>query len=623
MINKNARTLIIVESPNKTKTISKIFKDAGYNKVIVVASVGHISEIKDGGKYWNTGIDPDNKFKTNFAVSADKKEVMSNLKNQVELADEIYLASDPDREGEAIAWSLKKFLKIPDAKCHRVTFHEITPKAVLKAFESPRKIDEDLVDASHARSILDKMVGYRLSPIARKKIGAKSVGRCQSAGLKLIVDREKEIINFIPEKYLDISLLFNKNGVDFKAKYAGTVDKENKRPSEQDFQLIEQECKQNFPFIISDIENKEKLSNPKPPFTTSTFQQEVSNKLGVGVKEAMSYAQKLFEGLDIGGEHIALITYIRTDSPEFAPEFLPILEAFVKQTYGDKYYSPVKKAKKGENTQDGHEAIRPTDLNMTPEKLSKHISDSRLLKVYKIIYDRTVACGMAASKTSETIYHITCGKQLFNLVSRELLFDGYTKVYNYKDKDDEDIIKETFKKGEKIDKSYKPYLESVAKETTPPARFKEATFIKELESCGIGRPSTFATIVETILSASRGYCVVEDKCIKPTEKGMNLSGFLTESFGDLININYTAEMEKDLDLIANNKLNNIEFLTAFYNKLEDSANKVSSEKSAPEISDKSCPECGKPLVVRTGKYGRFLGCSGYPKCKHIEKMDNK
>lgn len=613
-MEKTAKNLVIVESPNKRATLLKIFKDAGYTRTTVLASVGHISEIKDGGNYWNSGIDPENKFKTNYVVSAEKKDVVENLKQQVLAADKVYICSDPDREGEAIAWSLKKFLKIPEDKYERVTFHEITPKAVLKAFDNPRKIDEDLVDASQSRQRLDKLTGYRLSPVARQEVGAKSVGRCQSACLKLIADREHEILDFVPETYYDLYLTFSRNDTEFKAKYAGTVDTEMKRiPSIDIVNSIIDDCKEHFPFVVDSIEPKEKLSYPKPPFTTSTFQQEVSNKLGIGIKSAMNYAQRLFEGLEINGEHISLITYIRTDSTELAEEFLPVLKDHVISSYGKDYYASVKKAKKSDLTQDGHEAIRPVDMTMTPEKLARYIHDESLLKVYEIIYKRTEACAMAPAITSETTYKIKNGKHIFNLVSRELRFDGYKRAYTYKDdSEDKDTSLEVFTVGEVIDTKNHPALVPTEKTTTPPPRYKESTLVKELESKGIGRPSTFTSIVETVLSQSRGYCTIEDKCIVPTELGLKLSKFLDDSFPSLFSIGYTAEMEKDLDLISDGKLNWLEFLTTFYNNLEKAVGSV-------EATQKKCPECGKPMKLRKGPYGSFWGCTGYPDCKHIEK----
>lgn len=606
------RILLIIESPNKVKTI-KPFLPSNY---VVMASFGHISQIKDGGNYWNTGIDPKNNFKANFAVSSDKdtQEHVKSLKEQVKLADKVVLASDPDREGEAIAWSLKKFLSIPDKKYERVTFHEITKNAVLKALEHPRKIDDDLVSSAHTRAIEDKIIGFSLSSIARKQIQAKSVGRCQSAGLKLICDRDEEFNNFISKKYYELWLHFVKNNTEFKAKYVGTKDnKIDKIFVPQDAQDVVDSCEP--PFVISNVEHKDKKEYPKAPFTTSTFQQEVSSKLGVSVKKSMEIAQRLFEGIDVGNKHIALITYIRTDSPEFAPEFLPLLENYVKSTYGNDYYAPIREAKKQENAQDGHEAIRCVDLEMTPELLSKYITDKTLLKVYDIIYKRTIATMMKPSITSETIYTISSGKHLFEFTSREERFDGFKKVYRYDDEKDE-VIKETFEKDEQLKAKE---LEIVEKETKPRPRFKENTFIKELEATGIGRPSTFEKILSTLLDTSRGYCVIEDEFIIPTEKGIALSHFLDDKFPSIINLDYTREMEKDLDEIATGKRKSLDVLQEFYEKLEK-AIKDAKVMRTTEMSDEVCPECGAPMVIRSGQYGRFLGCSRYPKCKSIKKL---
>lgn len=618
MSQKQERILMIVESPNKIKTL-KSFLPSNY---IVMASVGHITQIADKqDSYHNSGVYPNEEFKTNYVISKDKKEVVDKLKEQVEIADKIYLASDPDREGEAISWSLNKFLKIPKNKCYRITFHEITKNAVLKAIENPRKIDDNLVEAAQARQQLDKLEGYRLSPIARRTVGAKSVGRCQSAGLKLIVDREKEIQKFNSETFYELNLNFEKNNQLFKAKYK-SKDKINDKSK---IEVIKDYCNKNPKYIITNIENKDKITNPKPPFTTSTFQQEVSQKLGIEVETAQSYAQKLFEGINVGNEHIAIITYIRTDCAEFSPEFLPLLEKYVKDTYGEKYYSPIKKAKKSENAQEGHEAIRPVDLSMTPSKLSQYINDNRLLKVYEIIYNRTIATMMSPSIISETIYSLSNDKYIFEMKSSELKFDGFKKVYNYKEDDDEELVKITFNLNEEINKSNNPLLTIEEKQTKPPSRFKEATFIKELEKSGIGRPSTFATILKTIKDPSRGYCEILDKYLVPTEKGIQLSNFLDSSFPDLINISYTNEMEKDLDLIANGKLKKNDFLHSFLDKMENSVKNVKTTyTSTPKEhieADFVCPNCGAKMYLRKGSYGEFWGCSKYPKCKTIIKKE--
>lgn len=620
---KKDRILIIVESPNKRITISQLLKGTDYEGAVVMASVGHISEIKDGkksGSYHNTGIYPSNNFEADYAVSSDKKEVVDKLKEQVQLADIVYVCSDPDREGEAIAWSLVKFLKIPKTKCKRATFHEITKNAVLNALNNPRDIDDDLVEAAHARQKLDKLMGYRLSPVAKRFVGAKSVGRCQSAGLKLVADREKEIQNFVPETYYDVFLRFAKNMNQYKAKYVGTEKKSvNKITDKKVAEKISADCKGKT-YSICDIETKEKISNPKPPFTTSTFQQEVASKLGMSVKKSMEVAQHLFEGIEVNGEHLALITYLRTDSPEISPDFQPEIEKFIKKTYGEKYYAPMKKAKKSDTAQDGHEALRVVNLEMTPEKLSKYIKDTHLLKVYDIIYKRTIASMMAPAVYNETIYLIENGTHRFAFASQEIKFDGYKKLYTYKDDaEDDEVTKDTFKLKEKLEETS---LECTEKKTNPPSRYKEATFIKKLEDTSIGRPSTYATIVSTILDKTRGYCTLESGTIIPTDKGMKLAEFLDTKFSDLINLNYTRDLEENLDRIATHKMTEVEFLNSFYNVLEKTAKSVKTSDAPKKeyvVSDEVCPNCGAKMYLRTNTRNgqKFWGCSKFPKCKTI------
>lgn len=613
------RILVIIESPNKIKTI-KQFLPSNY---VVMASVGHISQIKDGGNYWNTGIEPKENFRANFALNSDKdtKERVASLKEQVKVADKVILATDPDREGEAIAWSLKKFLSIPERKYERITFHEITKDAVLNALKHPRKIDESLVTASHTRMILDKMLGYRLSPIAKKVVNAKSVGRCQSAALKLICDREHEIMDFNSHTYFELWLHFFKNNKEFKAKYIGTQNKkEDKIDNEKDAENIATTC--SSPFTIIKSEEKIKKEYPKPPFTTSLLYQEANSKLGINTKRTKDLAQKLFEGIDVDGKHIALITYIRTDSSELAPEFVPLLENHVKSNYGNKYYAPLREVKKQENAQDGHEAIRCVDLSMTPQMLSEKLLDKNLVKLYDIIYRRTVAAMMKPCEIKESLYTISSNDgRLFEFTIREEIFDGFKKVYRYEDDDKEVVVKETFALGEVLHASN---IELVEKKTKPKPRFKESTAISEFENTGIGRPSTYESMIDTLLDKSRGYCIVDEGFIVPTEKGLQLSKFLDEKFPDLINVNYTSEMEKELDEIASTPKEDtetisIKFLNDFYTNMEDSIKKAGI-KSTREMSDEVCPLCGAPMIVRSGQYGKFLGCSKYPKCKGIKKI---
>ena len=610
--------LMLVESPNKIKTIQKILKELNLTNIFVKASIGHISGISDSGPY-NMGVDPVT-FKMDLNVLKDKKDVFNDLKAQVNISDFILLASDPDREGEAIAYSLKKFLKIKDDNYQRIVYHEITKSAIEKALNNPLKIDEQLVSAAHTRSRLDKIVGYRLSPIAIKQLSARSVGRCQSAGLKLVVDREKEIKDFKPTTYYEMYLNFSKNKVDFKAKYQGSIDKKysSKLKSIEECDEIAKDCKDKDYFIVN---KEEKLNNQNAPFPfiTSSFQQECASKLGISVKQAMSYAQKLFEGIDVNGQHIALTTYLRTDSPVISEEFVPLIKDYILKNYGKEYYQGVRETKKKENAQEGHECFRILDLSMTPEKLSSYVKDEKLVKVYRLIYNRTVASLMSARKIFETKYTISNGdihnyNHLFELSSKEEVFDGWKKVYNV-EKEKDEIIKEAFKTGEGLQNTT---LERVERETQPPARYTEASLIKKLESLGIGRPSTFATIISTLLDEKRNYCKVVDKKMYATDLAISLVDFLDKYFTDIVDSNYTANLEKSLDKISEGKLKDIDFLKAFYSELEN--NIAKEEKENGTIIDKKCPKCGATLVIRRGRFGNFLACPNYPNCKHTEKL---
>lgn len=615
-IKKTDKVLCIVESPNKKVTISSIFKSAGFTNVTVMASVGHITEIKDDTKsYWNTGVFPDEDFKINFTVAPDKKEVVAKLQEAVKKADIIILATDPDREGECISWHLKQQLKIPAGKYQRITFHEITKTAILAALSSPRKIDDNLVDAAKARSVIDKMIGYRVSPIARTAVGAKSVGRCQSAGLKLIADRENEIRDFVPETYFDLYLLFEKDKQKFRAKYTGTIKKPIKRITDKAFyDSVIADCSKG-PFSIGSVGHKELKDYPKPPFTTSTFQQEANRLFGMSIDTAMSCAQKLFEGINVGGEHIGLITYIRTDDPTMSPEFVVVLQKYIKEKYSAKYLGSVKEGAKSEAAQAGHECLRVIDPEMTPDRLKDYVTDKNLLKVYRLIWNRTVACSMTPAIIRDTQYSIYNGDHVFVMHSKELLFDGYRAIYSDPEDaiDEEEIVRATFAVGEKLSKTN---LSVEEKSTTPPKRYTQATFVKELEKQGIGRPSTFATITKTILSEDRGYCTTEGKTIVPTEKGMALSAFLDDKFDNIINVHYTSDMEKGLDSIAQGDTKFLDFLGSFYDNLEKTVSE--SGVSAARL-DIVCPLCGAPMKARKGPYGMFWGCTKYPACVGIRK----
>ena len=609
---KNKKILVIVESPSKAEHIRDYLRKAGY-KVSVMASVGHIMSLADGGSYYNSGVDPKNDFELNLKVSDDKYQVVQKLKDQAKTADLVYLMSDPDREGEVISWSLIKFLKLPKTKIRRAVTHEITPKAVVKAVENPIPLGDNLVDAGLARMTLDKMIGYRLSPISKTYVGAKSVGRCQSVGLKLVADREKEIQNFIPETYFDLYVNFEKNKTKFKAKFAGNnqIGNIDHLKSQKEVDAIKAQCIKDY--VIEDIKKKEKEESPKPPFCTATFQQEASSKIGLKVKDAMAVAQKLFEN--------GAITYHRTDDTAFAAEFIPVLQSFIENTYGKKSWTKPRVGKKQENAQEGHECLRVTDPALTPEEYNKKDVNPLNQKVYRLIWQRTIAAALPNAKISETQYLIDNNGEKFILISKEITSLGYREVYAYKDEDDKDdsgIVKETFKKNEILKNCS---LEDVKKETRPPARYTEATLIKKLETSGVGRPSTYATIVETVLSTTRGYAELQEKAIVPTERGMQLAAFLDRNFDSIINTDYTKKMEEDLDKIASGKETKLEFLTNFYNTLESTIkNNKEIAPSQQEINE-VCPECGAPLVIRRSKFGSlFAGCSKYPKCKYTKSL---
>lgn len=605
---KDKKILVIVESPNKVAHLSEYLKKAGYSAK-VMASVGHIMELANGGSYYNSGISPDDGFDMNLQVAHEKKDVITKLKNAAKDADLVYLMSDGDREGEVISWSLIKFLKLPVAKCRRAITHEITPKAVVNAIENPIKLDQAMVDAGLARMTIDKMIGFRLSPISKTYVGAKSVGRCQSVGLKIIADREREIQNFKPATYFDLYVNFEKNKVKFKAKFAGNNKLGNidHLKSQSEINAVKKNCIKDF--VIEDIKKKEKEESPKPPFCTATFQQEAASKCGLKVKDAMAVAQKLFES--------GCITYMRTDDTAFAPEFLPDLKTYIEKAFGKTAYTKPRVAKKADTDQVGHECLRVTNLNLTPEEFNKTYTNQLHQKVYKLIWQRTVAAALPNAKISETKYLINNNGEKFILVSNEVTSAGYREVYAYKDDEDKEDgpVKETFKTGEVLKKTE---LKDVKKETTPPARYTEATLIKKLQTEGVGRPSTYATIVETVLSTSRGYAELDGKSIVPTERGMQLAAFLDRAFSNIINLKYTKDMEESLDKIANNKLTKLNFLTDFYNTLEDTV-KASPEIKATAVQNvPNCPNCGQPMTMRRSRFGKlFFGCSQYPKCTGI------
>ena len=602
------KNIIIVESPAKCKTISK-YLGGDYT---VVSSKGHIRDLATSGKY-GLGIDIENDFKPNYEIIKGKKKDVKYLKDLIEKADHIYLATDPDREGETISWHLYDELKVPDEKYDRIVFNEITKDVVLKALKNPRRIDMNLVHSGEARRFLDRIIGFRLSKVMQSKTSGKSAGRVQSVALKLIVDREREILAFIPKEYWTIEADFK----DFKANLETYKEKDIEIPNEKEADKILDSLTNTF--TIKKVEEKEKKRSAKEVFKTSTLQQACSNKLGFAASKTMKIAQKLYEGIELDDGFHGLITYMRTDSVRLSDEFTSASFAYINSKFGKDYVGYVKKGKKTENVQDAHEGIRPTNINYEPDKIKKYLAPDEY-KLYRIIYYRALASLMADAKFNSTTVLLDNNDYGFKATGSVLTFDGYLKVYgDYEDQ--EDTILPDFK-------NYKSGIilsDTITKTqhfTKPPARFTESSLIKELESLGIGRPSTYATIISTI--KDRGYVTLEDKKFVPTEVGFETTDKLQEFFSSIVNVKYTANMEKDLDEIAEGNEDYKKMLKDFYDNfapLVDNAFK-NMEKKKPEETGEKCPECGSPLVIRKGKYGQFTACSNYPTCKYIKK-ENK
>ena len=601
--------LVIVESPSKTKTIAKYLGP----KYKVVSSKGHIRDLATTGKY-GLGIDVDDDFKPNYTVIKGKSSVIKELKKDASNSDTIYLATDPDREGEAISWHIYDALKLNDNNYKRVVFNEITHDAVVNAFKKPRMIDMNLVKSQETRRMLDRIIGFRLSKLMQSKTGGKSAGRVQSVALKLIVDREREINAFVPEEYWTITAKFP----DFEA----DLEKYNNKKIEIKSQVEADEIlnKLSKSFNIDRIEKKEKSKKGVLPFTTSSLQQACANKLNFGASKTMRIAQKLYESVDIGTETVGLITYMRTDSTRLSDTFVSDVKSYITKNYGKEYVGSVKKTKEKQNVQDAHEAIRPTSILRTPESVKEYLSSDEY-KVYSIIYYRALASLMCDAKVLATTITLENNGYLFKATGSVLVFDGFLKVYQ-KYMDNEDVVLPDLS-------DYKTNViiaEDILKEqhfTKPAARYTEASLIKELESLGIGRPSTYAKILETI--KDRAYVQVKEKKFYPTEIGFETTDKLQEFFSNIINVKYTANMENELDLIAEDKEDYLKVLKTFYNDFEPLVKTAfeQMEKKAPEETGESCPLCGNPLVLRKSRYGMFTACSNYPTCKYIKQEEKE
>ena len=600
-----AKNLVIVESPSKSKTIEKYLG----NDYKVVSSKGHIRDLATTGSY-GLGVDVENDFKPNYVPIKGKSNVIKELKKYVKDSDMVFLASDPDREGEAIAWHLKDALGIKDNNYKRVLFNEITHDKVLEAIGNPTVIDDNLVKSQETRRILDRIIGFRLSKLLQRKIGAKSAGRVQSVALKLIVDREREIEAFVPEEYWKIIAIFP----DYEAELFKYKDQDIELHSEEEANKVLDALGEKY--TVVSVETKEKAKKSKAPFITSTLQQEASTKLGFSARKTMSIAQKLYEGVDLEDETVGLITYMRTDSIRLSEDFVKPAFKYIEKEYGKKYLGTVKKSKKKNNVQDAHEAIRPTSVLREPKKVKPYLSSDEF-KLYSMIYKRTLASLMADASVNQTTIIFDNNDYKFKTTGSVLLFDGYLKIYKDYEESEDKVLPEV---GEK-EVCTTTNVESSQHFTQPPARYSEAKLIKEMEELGIGRPSTYATIIDTI--KSRDYVTLEDKKFKPTLIGIETTDKLQEFFSDLINTEYTRDMETDLDRIADNEISSVKVLKDFWSLFEPRVKDAFTdmEKKAPEETGESCPECGNPLVVRKGKYGEFVACSNYPECKYIKKEE--
>ena len=601
------KNLVIVESPSKSKTIEKYLG----NDYKVVSSKGHIRDLTTTGKF-GFGVDVDNGFEPSYAPIKGKKSVITELKKLGKASNKVYLASDPDREGEAIAWHLKDAMGLKDDDYDRVVFNEITKDKVKESFKHPRKIDDNLVKSQETRRILDRIIGFRLSKLMQSKTGGKSAGRVQSVALKLIVDREREINAFIPEEYYTITGIFN----DFDSELFGYKDDNIEVKSEEQKDKIMSELSKIFK--VESITKKDKNKKAKAPFTTSTLQQTASTRLNFPGKKTMSLAQKLYEGIDIGTETTGLITYMRTDSIRLSDEFIKNTYAYIDKTYGKEYVGYVKQTKNKENVQDAHEAIRPTNINNTPDRIKQYLSNDEF-KLYEMIYYRALASLMKDAKAKTTTIILDNNDYKFKTTGSVIDFDGYLKVYSKFETSEDKILPDLTGISEILSND----IEAEQHFTKPKPRYTEAKLIKELEELGIGRPSTYVKIIDTL--KERDYIRLEDKKFYPTEVGIETTDKLQEFFQNIINVEYTRDMEEDLDKIAEgNKVWN-KVLDNFYKNFEPLVEVAfkDMEKKAPEETGEICPECGKPLVVRKGRYGEFIACSNYPECKYIKKEEKK
>lgn len=613
-----AKNLVIVESPAKAKTIGK-YLGPDYQ---VKASMGHLRDLPKS----TLGVDVDGDFTPNYKPIKGKEDIIKDLKTAAKGSQTVYLATDPDREGEAISWHLKHLLELPDEKARRVTFNEITKKVVTDSIQHPRDIDQDLVDAQQARRVLDRIVGYQLSPLLWKKIRrGLSAGRVQSVAMRLVAEREKEITDFVPQEYwtLDASLK-NHAGALFTAHYYGKGGKKYEPSSEGDTQAIMDELRE-LPFTVSSVKRADKQRSPAPPFTTSTLQQEASRKLNMTPRRTMAIAQQLYEGVDITGEGtVGLITYMRTDSLRISAEAQAQAKTVICSRYGERYYPASTRAYKTKaGAQDAHEAIRPSDPALTPEQVKGDLTGEQY-RLYRLIWSRFLASQMANAVYDSISVEIGAGDHSFRCSASNLKFAGYTAVYE-ESRDDDKEEKESplpeLAEGESVT------LESFAPAqhfTQPPARYTDATLIRTMEENGIGRPSTYAPTVSTILD--REYVIKEGKYLRITPLGQVVNDLMCQRFPNIVDVKFTARMEKKLDDVESGDVQWKDVIRQFYVPFHENLEQVEKDmegvylKVPDEVTEEKCDLCGRNMVIKSGRFGRFLACPGYPECKFTKPL---
>ena len=611
-----ADKLIIVESPAKANTIKKFL--GGNTKV--VASMGHIRDLPKS----KMGIDIEHDFEPQYINIRGKGELIKELKADAKKAKQVYLATDPDREGEAIAWHLAHILEIPEDSVCRVTFNEITKETVQNSMKKPRKIDMNLTNAQQARRVLDRIVGYKISPVLWKKVRrGLSAGRVQSVAVKLIVDREEEIEKFVPEEYWNIfaTLLDENSHKTFVAKFVGKDKKKMEIHTKEEVDKILKDI-QNGKYIVTEVKKGERKRTPAPPFTTSTMQQEASRKLGFTLKKTMSVAQGLYEGVKIEGRgSIGLITYMRTDSTRISEEARVAAKKEIVKMYGEEYYEN-RYYKTKQTSQDAHEGIRPTYIDLNPEMIKNDLSKDQY-KLYKLIYNRFLASQMQAAIFDTITANIDVNNYNFRANGQSLKFKGFMTLYietpDNKTEEDEESFVPLLKEGQEV---IKQKIDSKQSFTEPPPRYTEASLVKALEEKGIGRPSTYSPTITTILE--RRYIEKEQKQLVPTELGKVVNKLLTENFSDIINVEFTAKIEEEFDEIAEGKENWKQVIREFYEPFEKEVEKVDKElehvELKEEVSDVPCDKCGRMMVIKYGRYGKFLACPGYPECKNAKPL---